>query len=161
MEKETKVNDTPTASGAETGQRLLVTGRGGLLAGVRKVLTRGANVAVGRSRGCDISLRRTRGFLGAADPLALLWSDAFRKVSRVHCEVALLDDGRVEVRGYSRNGTFVDGAKVIGTCVLAPDEEKVVVTIGDESFGTLVLEPRQVSGVESRPSAGLRKPDGA
>lgn len=123
----------------DPGLRLLVAGRGGLLDGVRKTLTPGGAIAVGRSRSCDISLRRTRSFLGSKDPLTLLRSKAFRKISRIHFELAYLPDGRVEIRDFSRNGTFVDGSRVMGTCILEPTDEVVTLQMGDGRFGKLLL----------------------
>jgi len=122
--------------------RLEIRGSGGILQGVRRTLEPGATLVVGRSRSCHVSLRRTRGFLQAADPLAMLRSGPFRRVSRVHCEIAYLPDSRVEVRDLSRNGTLVDGRRVDRTFVLTPGDEPVHVVLADAAHGELVLSFR-------------------
>lgn len=119
--------------------RLRIEGAGGLLDGVRCSLAPGATLVVGRSRSCQLSLRRTRGFLSAPDPARLLGSAAFRRVSRVHCEIAYLPDCRVEIRDLSRNGTFVDGRRLERAFVLEPGEQPVRVALADPAHGELVL----------------------
>ncbi len=119
--------------------RLLVAGTGKMLTGVRRILRPGDSIVVGRSRSCDISLRRSRAFQIHPDPVRLLESDDFRRVSRVHCEIAFGEDGQVEIRDLSRNGTQVDGARVEGRCVLDPSEDRVKVDLANGHFGELVL----------------------
>ncbi len=118
---------------------LLVRGRGGLFEGVRCALRPGATLVIGRSRSCHLSLRRTRAFRNAEDPMGLLLSDAFRRVSRVHCEIAYLPDARVEIRDLSQNGTLIDGRRIDRTRVLAPGDRPVRLVVADAVHGALVI----------------------
>ena len=120
----------------------MISGRGGVLEGIRRILRPGMTLAIGRSRTCDISLRKAPGFLESEHPVAMLRSDPFRKVSRVHCEIAFLLDGRVEIRDLSRNGTLVDGARVVNSCTLAEREDRVLIHVGDRRLGGLLLVRR-------------------
>lgn len=122
--------------------RLSIRGRGGILDGVHRVLEPATTLVVGRSRSCHLSLRRTRGFLRSDDPGALLQSAPFRRVSRVHCEIAFLPDGRVEIRDLSQNGTVVDGRRIDRTYVLTPGDDPVHVVLADPAHGELVLSFR-------------------
>ena len=119
--------------------RLEVRGRGGLLEGVHRSIEPGGTLVVGRSRSCHLSLRRTRRFLASRDALERLQSDPFRRVSRVHCEIAYLADSRVEIRDLSQNGTLVDGRRIDRTFVLVAGDEPVHVVLADKVHGELVV----------------------
>lgn len=118
---------------------LRVVGRGGLLDGETRILAPGDTLVVGRSRSCDLSLRRARRFLRDPGQLAILRSQPFRRVSRVHCEIAYLPDARVEIRDLSQNGTLVDGRRLARTHVLVPGDPSVRVTLADPMHGELEL----------------------
>jgi pSer/pThr/pTyr-binding forkhead associated (FHA) protein len=123
--------------------RLLIAGRTGLWAGLRKVLKPGSCVTVGRSRGCDVSLRRAPGFVSHDDPTGVFHSEQFRKVSRVHCEVELTDEGEIHVRDISRNGVVLDGERVVEDYILDPDKPSVALQLGDPAIGVLDLIRKQ------------------
>lgn len=57
--------------------------------GKKYILRTGESCKIGRDSGCDIQLHHS-------------------KVSRIHCSVKLLPDGRFEVTDYSYNGTFYE-----------------------------------------------------
>jgi pSer/pThr/pTyr-binding forkhead associated (FHA) protein len=122
--------------------RLEIRGAGGILQGVRRLIEPGTTVVVGRSRSCQVSLRRMRGYLEAENPAELLRSVPFRRVSRVHCEIAYLPDSRVEIRDLSQNGTLVDGRRIDRTYVLVPGSEPIRVVLADPAHGQLVLSFR-------------------
>ena len=124
---------------ATDSPRLLVIGSGGILEGIRRLIHPGGTLVMGRSRSCHISMRRSPGFVAHRKPVSLLRSEPFRKISRIHCEVTLLADGRIEIRDLSRNGTFVDGATVVGACVLPADENVVRIRLADGRLGSLLL----------------------
>ena len=131
--------DSSRGGVATESPRLLVIGSGGILEGIRQMVRPGGTLVLGRSRSCDVSMRRSPGFLAHSRPLSLLKSEPFRKISRIHCEVTLLPDGRIEVRDLSRNGTFVDGATVVGSCILSADEKVVRLQLADGRLGSLLL----------------------
>jgi pSer/pThr/pTyr-binding forkhead associated (FHA) protein len=117
--------------------RVVVVGQGGVLDGERRALVPGATLVVGRSRSCHLSLRKCRRFLASDEQPELLASEGFRRVSRVHCEIAYLPDGRVEIRDLSRNGTLVDGRRLARPCVLVPGDDVVEVVLADPVHGSL------------------------
>jgi pSer/pThr/pTyr-binding forkhead associated (FHA) protein len=94
--------------------RLVLEGTDGLLAGHRIRIGRGASVVVGRSRACQLSTRRSRAFLTAPEEeqIRILSDRRFLKVSRRHVEISHLEDGRIEIRDLSKNGTFVNGNRI-------------------------------------------------
>ncbi len=124
---------------ADRTGRVVVRGRGGLLEGVLEVLEPGQTLVVGRSRSCHVSLRRTKGFDGHPDPVRLLRSHDFNRVSRIHCEIECLSDGRVEIRDLSRNGTLVNGRRRPHTLV-DPADGATRVELCDPTWGRLVVE---------------------
>lgn len=121
--------------------RVLVEGRGGLLDGVRLALRRGVPFAVGRSRSCDLSFRKSPGFARREDRERLLRSHEFNRLSRIHCELTLLPDGKVEVRDLSHNGTWVEGDRVKGSVVVDLRHGAVHVDPLLGAFGSLLLRP--------------------
>ena len=123
----------------ESDVRLLLVGRGGLWEGLRKIVRPGASVTIGRSRGCDVSLRRAPGFVDHPDPTTVFHSEMFRKVSRVHCEVELREVGSVLLRDLSRNGLLVGGERVTDTYTLSPSSTGVTLQVGDASVGVIEL----------------------
>jgi len=127
------------SSGDDPEARLLLAGRGGLWEGLRRVLKPGTVVTVGRSRSCDISLRRAPGFVSHDDPTAVFHSEIFRKVSRVHCEVELDLHGCVEIRDLSRNGVIINGERVIEGYRLPDDAERATLQLGDPAVGAIDL----------------------
>lgn len=121
------------------GARVLVEGRGGLLDGVRVALRSAVPFVVGRSRSCDLSFRKAPGFVTRTDREKLLRSQEFNRLSRVHCELTLLESGRVEVRDLSHNGTWVDGDRVRGAVVVNLQHGAVHVDPLLGAFGSIVL----------------------
>lgn len=129
----------PAAAGG--GRRVLLEGRGGLLDGVRMGLRAGVPLAVGRSRSCDLSFRKAPGFVQRDDKQRLLRSPEFNRLSRIHCEVTLLDDGKVEVRDLSHNGTWVEGDRVNGAVVVDLRHGAIHLDPLLGAFGSLILRP--------------------
>ncbi len=124
---------------------LVVRGHEGLLNGVACALPPGRTLVVGRSRSCDISLRRTDAFREHDDQLELLHSPEFRRVSRVHCEISYRSDGIVEVLDLSANGTLVDGTRVEGSARLDPSDGPVLLVLCDPMHGRLELTVAQTT----------------
>ncbi len=119
--------------------RLAVRGHGGLLAGVSHTLARGETLVIGRSRSCDLSLRRTTAFCRREDAPALLDSRQFNRVSRIHCEIEFRADGQVQIRDLSRNGTLVDGVRVGRSHLMSVGPARVTVELVDGTWGKLLL----------------------
>ena len=71
----------------------------------------GKTISVGRSRGADFSLRRTRTYRAQSEPERDQDVSA-RTVSSKHFEVTVYNLTSIEIKNLSRNGIQVDGEKV-------------------------------------------------
>jgi len=83
----------------------------GFIRGEEYPLWRGATVVIGRSRSCDISLRRCRSWL-ALDPAKRDEEKDFKTVSRKHVRLSYIGEDSIEIEDLSSNGTFLDGHRV-------------------------------------------------
>ena len=126
-------------TGGRVEVRVLVEGRGTWFDGLRAVLEPGGVVVVGRSRSCDVSIRKSRHFREQPDTEAVLRSREFNRVSRIHCEISLVGPREVEVRDLSANGTWVDGVRVKGSVVVPLGDAPVEVAPVEGALGSLVL----------------------
>lgn len=82
------------ASGVdEYEMKACIEGLFGDYVGRRHILRVGESCRIGRDQGCDIQLRHA-------------------KISRIHCAVKLLPDGRFEVTDHSYNGTFYENKAI-------------------------------------------------
>ncbi len=119
----------------------MLQGVGGLVHGARAVLWYGGRLVVGRSRSCDLSLRRTDGFQSHPRRDRVILSRRFHRVSRAHCELHYRPDGLLEIRDRSHNGTLVDGKRVCGTFVWEPDVRPLTLEVCDASYGRILIQP--------------------
>lgn len=90
---------------------LRLVGTAGYVEGETHVVELGDQKVIGRSRACDISLRKTLKWLKSGK-LETEAEREFRSVSRRHAAVRFLTDGKVQVESLGRNGTFLDGVRV-------------------------------------------------
>jgi pSer/pThr/pTyr-binding forkhead associated (FHA) protein len=127
--------------------RLEIRGLGGILDGAAHVLERGETLVIGRSRSCDLSLRKTKAFGRRDDGEKILGSRQFNRVSRIHCEIELRKDGQIQIRDLSRNGTLVDGVRVGRTHLMRLVDGRATVELVDGTWGKLLLS-------EAAPAAG-------
>jgi pSer/pThr/pTyr-binding forkhead associated (FHA) protein len=119
--------------------RLEVRGLGGLLDGTAHSLAPGETLVVGRSRSCDLSLRKTKAFKRRDDGDSLLAAKQFNRVSRIHCEVEYAGGGEVRIRDLSQNGTLVDGARVGRSHVLKLGGRRATIELVDGTWGKLLV----------------------
>lgn len=138
MNQETSPESGASRAGNAHGP-VHVEGRGGLLDGVRMPLRPRVPLVVGRSRSCDLSFRKAPGFVRRVDRERLLRSREFNRLSRVHCELTLQTDGRVEIRDLSHNGTWVEGDRVRGAVVVDLRHGAVHVDPLEGEFGSLLI----------------------
>jgi len=120
---------------------VVLEGRGGLLDGVRMPLRERAPLVIGRSRSCDLSFRKAPGFVRRVDRERLLRSREFNRLSRIHCELTLQKDGRVEIRDLSHNGTWVEGDRVHGSVVVDIRHGAIHVDPLEGEFGSILIRP--------------------
>lgn len=85
-------------------------GTAGFVVGECYVLDDGADVVVGRSRSCDISLRKAAAYLNAP-PQVRDEDHDFNTVSRRHIRVQVKDD-QLTVQDLSTNGTYINDEQV-------------------------------------------------
>lgn len=119
--------------------RVLAEGLGAWFGGLRAVLSPGGTLVVGRSRSCDLSIRRSERFTSRPDKDDVLRSREFNRVSRIHCEISLVGPRTVEVRDLSSNGTWVAGRRVRGSVVVDLSQGAVEVAPVEGELGTIVL----------------------
>jgi len=115
-------------------------GTAGLVAGECYVLKEGADVVVGRSRACDISLRRTPGYLKA--PAATRDADHdFNTVSRRHLRLQV-HDSIVRLQDMSTNGTFCDDEQLHEAREVDLSGGAHIVRLGTRECFQMVLLPK-------------------
>ena len=87
-------------------------GTAGLVQGESFLLAAGTAVVIGRSRSCDISLRRTPGYMKAPSDVRDADHD-FNTVSRRHARVEI-SGAKARIEDLSTNGTYVNGEHLSG-----------------------------------------------
>jgi pSer/pThr/pTyr-binding forkhead associated (FHA) protein len=104
---------------SSNGPILRLKGIKGFLEGEERMLRRGDEIIVGRSRAADLSVRMSAKFLARSDRHELRGSKAYRSVSRRHVRIAYYRPDHIVIEDLSANGTYVDGARVTGTLSLS------------------------------------------
>lgn len=131
-----------------TDQVPVLLGTAGMVDGECFMLDRGMDIVVGRSRSCDVSLRRTAAYL-KTPPAQRDGDHDFNTVSRRHLKVTITDN-TVNIQDLSTNGTFFNGEPM-------REPQKVDLAVGPctvrlgtrESFQLLMLakdDPRVKNG---------------
>jgi len=82
-------------------------GTAGMVEGECFLLDQGVDLIIGRSRSCDISLRRTTAYL-KTPPAARDSDHDFNTVSRRHLRI-LVTDATAALQDLSTNGTYYNG----------------------------------------------------
>ncbi len=114
-------------------------GTAGIVQGESFVLAPGVAVVIGRSRSCDISLRRTAGYLKAPSDSRDIDHD-FNTVSRRHARVEV-GPGRARIEDLSTNGTFVNGDHLSGSIEIDLANGVCALRLGTRESFDLVLLP--------------------
>ena len=114
-------------------------GTAGIVQGESFVLAPGIAVVIGRSRSCDISLRRTAGYLKAPSDSRDVDHD-FNTVSRRHARVEV-GPGRARIEDLSTNGTFVNGDHLSGSIEVDLANGVCALRLGTRESFDLVLLP--------------------
>ncbi|TVR45504.1 MAG: FHA domain-containing protein [Planctomycetota bacterium] len=110
---------------------LVLDGLNGWVRGESYTLHQG-EVCIGRSRSCDISLRRCQGYR-SADPQTRDNDHDFNTVSRRHVSI-LVEDTYVTLRDLSSNGTYLDDV---------PIDNEVRINMSDHNAVVLRLGTRE------------------
>ena len=107
----------------------VLVGTDGFVLGEEFQIDMGSTVVIGRSRTCDISLRRCRSWL-AMDQAHRECEDDFKSVSRKHIRISYYDSSNIEVEDLSSNGTFVDGCRINRTVITDIRERSYELLLG-------------------------------
>jgi len=100
----------------------------------------GRSIIIGRSRTCDISLRRTQRYKELKNSKKSSTVDLrFRTVSRKHLKVNYNAPDDIELEDLSSNGTFLDGEKIKRVVISDLDRRKHSLLIGVEERFVLSL----------------------
>lgn len=86
-------------------------GVAGLIEGEEYPLQYGQAVVIGRSRSCEISLRKCQKYK-ELDAEERQGEKEFKTVSRKHVRITFYNANSIEIEDLSSNGTFVDGQRV-------------------------------------------------
>ncbi len=107
-------------------------GCGGLFAGEEARILLGQCLVVGRSRTCDLSVARTTVFqkLGRDE---VERNASYRRISRKHVRICLVEADVIEIEDLSTNGTVVNGHRVdrIRLTGFSSPDSLVVVEFGE------------------------------
>ena len=98
---------------------LVIKGLRGFLRGAERILRVGETLVIGRSRGADLSTRKSRILCAREDWRDVISSEPFLTVSRRHVQIHFLHPNVVEVKDVSANGTYLDGQRI--DCVALTD----------------------------------------
>ncbi len=92
--------------------------QGPVLIGIRGVvegeifpLEEGKSIVIGRSRDCDISMRKCKRW-EETEAAGAEFGEGSRTVSRRHLKITFHGPDRIELEDLSSNGTFVDGKRI-------------------------------------------------
>ncbi|MHC5021141.1 MAG: FHA domain-containing protein [Planctomycetota bacterium] len=125
------------------GGMLLVVGVDGMVEGEVFRVPLGSQVVVGRSRSCDISLRKCLKYL-SLDPEERARNKHFQTVSRQHLQISVERADHIELENLGANGSSLDGEPL----------EQAVVTDLPGRPRTLVLGTKETFRLEWNPEDG-------
>ncbi len=129
-------------------------GTAGLVDGERYVLGADADLVLGRSRSCDISLRRSAGYL-KAPPTTRDNDHDFNTVSRRHLRLAIRGN-TITLHDLSTNGTFCDDEQLREARPLNLTEGKrFLIRLGTrETFALEFVSAEDVRIIDLKPVTG-------
>mgnify|MGYP001177146324 CR=1 FL=1 len=109
--RETDSGSNDADSDRQVADGPVLEGIDGLVNGESFPLEYGQTVIVGRSRSCEISLRRCPKWLDLS-PADREKEKDLKTVSRKHVRVSFYNANSIEIEDLSSNGTFVDGKRI-------------------------------------------------
>jgi pSer/pThr/pTyr-binding forkhead associated (FHA) protein len=115
-------------------------GTAGLVVGECYVLNDGADIVIGRSRSCDISLRRTNGYLKSPSDVRDADHD-FNTVSRRHLRLQV-HDSIVRLQDLSTNGTYCNEQQLEQSREIDLSAGPATVRLGTRECFQLVMLPK-------------------
>lgn len=118
----------------------VLVGTAGLVNGECFVLARDMDLTVGRSRSCDVSLRRIAAYL-ATPPAERDGDHDFNTVSRRHIRIKVTAE-QASVQDLSTNGTFCNGEPLRESRQLDLNKGGCTIRLGTRESFQLVLLPQ-------------------
>jgi len=125
------------------GGMLLVVGVDGMVEGEVFRVPAGSQVVIGRSRSCDISLRKCLKYL-SLDPEERARNKHFQTVSRQHLQVSVERPDCIELECLGANGCTMDGVPL----------EKAILTDLPAKPRTIVLGTKETIRLEWKSEDG-------
>lgn len=116
-------------------------GTAGFVTGEFHPLRDGMDLVIGRSRSCDISLRRSRGYL-TAKPEERDEDHDFNTVSRRHVRLQVRD-GVIHLQDMSSNGTFCNDQPVQQEHQVDPANGTATLRLGTREAYQITLLPAE------------------
>lgn len=114
-------------------------GTAGMVSGEMWLLADASPIVLGRSRSCDISLRRAPGYLKS--PATVRDSDHdFNTVSRRHARIEI-KEGSATIEDLSTNGTFCNGESCTGMKTVDLRGSTLALRLGTRETFDLCLVP--------------------
>jgi hypothetical protein len=113
----------------DSGAVLALLGVNGWVIGECHALGAGDDIVIGRSRSCDISLRRSPQYLSKSRYDRDNDHD-FNTVSRRHVHLTVMEADSVRVEDLSTNGTYVDDVLISDALDINPRESSVNIRLG-------------------------------
>jgi len=123
---------------------LVLVGVDGLVEGEIFQIKQGEEIIVGRSRSCDISLRKCFKYL-SLDPEERNKNKHFQTVSRKHLKIIFINPEHIEIENLGANGSFIDGTKV----------DRVIITDIKDQSHEMVLGTKEKFRLEWREEEDL------
>ncbi|RME83291.1 MAG: FHA domain-containing protein [Planctomycetota bacterium] len=122
---------------------LKLTGTDGLSKGEVFWIKKGEMVLMGRSHTCQLCLSDMKSYQ-ELDPKDEISQTKFRTVDGKHLKIFFKNENKVILEDLSKNGTYVDGEKLIGQLVLEDLEEKpYILLLGLEERFRMELEEKE------------------
>ena len=152
--------DNSTSGGSSAPVAAVLRGIHGWVDGERYHLTGDNAVVIGRSRSCDISLRRIVAYLD--QPAGDRDNDHdFNTVSRRHIRIEL-DGTNATIEDLSTNGSYVNGELLSAPMTVSLSESPCEVRLGTrETFRlSLAEESSSVTADKPQPDSDVRQPAG-
>ena len=125
------------------GGMLLVVGVDGMVEGEVFRVPSGSQVVVGRSRSCDISLRKCLKYL-SLDPEERAKNKHFQTVSRQHLQISVERADHIELENLGANGSTIDGEPL----------QKIVISDLADKPREIVLGTKEKFRLEWNPEDG-------
>jgi hypothetical protein len=142
-----------TSAGVSTDSVPVLVGTRGWVSGELYVLKDGESVVLGRSRSCDISLRRIVAYLERS-PGERDADHDFNTVSRRHMRLTIIGS-KVKVEDLSTNGSYCNDDTLSAPREISLDDGPVELRLGTrECFRLELADPKRLDALRAASAGG-------